>query len=249
MQKHSNRSFWDFLLDWKALPLLYVLFSLVQGVIGNAVFSLLTNGFTDTETRTLRPELILLVSIIFVCMLTYLVYRTVAYLTRAAPPPTPSISGGSNEAFSIPRTGIIFTLGQQPSTLRHALTSQKPTWVGLICTTETQTVADALLSEFGYDDAHVRKWPISHKDVQAIRSGVVALSNWLTEDVRLLKHEVVIDVTGGTKPMSIGAFLASEALRVDTQYVVSQYNTATNTPIPGTQDEILLTHYAFAPSA
>lgn len=48
-------------------------------------------------------------------------------------------------------------------------------------------------------------------------------------------NELAIDLTGGTKPMSIGAQNASESLDIQAFYLSTEYDMGTQRPIPGTE--------------
>lgn len=69
---------------------------------------------------------------------------------------------------------------------------------------------------------------ILHEDeVQDARKAVLQAIRKLQEHGA--KH-VVVDITGGNKPMSIGAFMAAEELAVDSLYVSSDYDTKLRKP-------------------
>lgn len=67
--------------------------------------------------------------------------------------------------------------------------------------------------------------------------------DWIL-DKHVAERKILVNVTGGKVPMSIGALMAAEERRVDVQYIDSTgYDREKNEFIPGTQRDVLLVNY------
>ena len=54
---------------------------------------------------------------------------------------------GQNVAFTLPRQALLFTVGRQVSTIEFALANQRPAYVALLCTKDSQADAEAILAK------------------------------------------------------------------------------------------------------
>ncbi len=148
---------------------------------------------------------------------------------------------GVGEAFQVQRRGLILTVGGQKSTALFAISSQKPAWLGLLCSRQTETVAEEIINVSELPVERVQKEIADPWDVVDVRDKMQTLVKWLTRKGVPL-GEIALDITGGTTPMSVGAFTVAEEQGLDTQYVRSQYEG--NRPIEKTQEGILVSRHS-----
>jgi hypothetical protein len=151
---------------------------------------------------------------------------------------------GQNTAFQVPRRGMIFTVGKQANTILFAIQHQKPTFVGLICTEATQSVAEQVKAESGLNSECVHPRIVDPYAIQEIRTITETQIQWLLAQ-NLTRGEIVADVTGGLTPLSLGVYSAADDQKVDVQYVRSQYD-ENNKVIEGTQQGLLIVHFPTA---
>jgi hypothetical protein len=149
---------------------------------------------------------------------------------------------GENVAFQVPRRAVVFTVGGQSSTIEYALETQKPELMGFLCSQRTEHVADGIIARYGLDKGCYKKELVDPQNIIEIRAKTEFILEWLSQK-GLAPGDVVIDITGGMTPMSVGAFSVAEERRIDSQYVKSDYD-ANNRPIPGTQEAILVSRYS-----
>ena len=212
-------------------------------IAGVYLQSLITALFTG------NPTLIALVGLGGLALL-LLLFSLVGVVQRRRLQPR---HGLENLAYRVPRLGIIFTVGNQPFTLRLALRNQKPRFVGFICTSQSEEVADALTTELvgglfpdlNLTEEQVRKTIVDPWSVRESQAETKRLLAWMLEQTRdgksLSRSDLVVDVTGGTTPMSVAAFSIAEEWQVDSQYIRSRY--VDNKLQSDTQDAILLRQY------
>jgi len=148
---------------------------------------------------------------------------------------------GDSEAFVTPRQAVVFTVGRQPHTILFALQSQKPTWLGLICSRETEATADDIRAKSGLEDGRVQKEIVDPWSVIEVREKLAFVFDWLARQ-GVKREEIVLDITGGTAIMSAGAFSLAVERQVDCQYVRSDYD-AENRPIPNTQRAVFVARH------
>ncbi|MBM4429601.1 MAG: hypothetical protein FJ026_04530 [Chloroflexi bacterium] len=187
---------------------------------------------------TLNPRIILITALGGLAMLV-VVFGTVAVVQRRRSP-----MRGENTAFQVPRQGLIFTVGYQSATIRIALDNQKPTFVGFICSAQTEQVVDNLVAEYGYDAEHCKKDIVDPQNFVEIRTKTGLMLDWLAGK-GLQPVNIAADITGGTTVMSVGVFSMTEERRVDSQYIRSAFD-ENNRPIPGSQQAILVSRYSEA---
>ncbi len=149
---------------------------------------------------------------------------------------------GTGEAFLVPRRGLILTIGGQKETAVFAIQTQKPEWVGLLCSRQSESVASEIITICQLPTERVQKEIVDPWDILDVRDKMEALLKWLARK-GVAYTEMAIDITGATTPMSVGAFMVAEESRLDTQYVRSQYD-AGNKVIPKTQEGILVSRHS-----
>ena len=157
--------------------------------------------------------------------------------------------GDKSAAFRQPRRGIVFTVGLQPTTILFALEKQQPTYVGFLCTEVSLPIAQKICADLGLDGEHAKVALADPFNMLEVRKETETLIHWLLArptGVRLRRHEIVVDVTGGLTPLSLGAFSMAEEQRVDIQYIqpVFQNNVAV-----GIKDALLVSRSAPAGAA
>ena len=137
------------------------------------------------------------------------------------------------------RAGVILTLSQDSDAVQSAavlaIRHLRPTYLGLLGTPQTdeRRVADHIVkercAELGIEvtASNAKSW-----DQLDLRDGirtVTALIDWMI-DRGLEPTDVLVDVTGGTKLMSVCAFLAAEARGVDCEYIRSEWEAGRRRP-------------------
>jgi hypothetical protein len=143
-------------------------------------------------------------------------------VSRLSPkPPPPTYDRG--EVMEVLRDAVIFTVGGQDETIRFALDSQEPKWLGLICSSRTQEIAQRVIAYSGLDEDHIRSEIVDPWSVPDVRAQTDSLLSWLQRN-GVAKERIVVDFTGGTAIMSAGAYSQAIENRVDTQYIRSDYN-------------------------
>jgi hypothetical protein len=133
------------------------------------------------------------------------------------------------------RPGVILLLSTgsdaPDSAAVHAIRHMRPTYLGFFGTPETdeRRVAEKLLSErcpeLGVAPVATNSKSWDQHDLRDGTRTVVTLIDWML-DRGLEPADVVVDITGGTKLMSVCGFLAAEAKGVDCEYIRSEWTTA-----------------------
>ena len=149
---------------------------------------------------------------------------------------------GENIAFQVPRKALLFTVGNQPDTIRMAIKPQKPEYVGFICSAKSEPVANQLIELFGYDEKHCMIKRVDPQEVKEIRTETGLILDWLISK-GLKPSDIVADITGGMTTMSVGVFSVTEERLVDSQYLRSQYDEK-NRILPGTQEAVFVSRYS-----
>lgn len=147
--------------------------------------------------------------------------------------------------FRDPRRGILLTVGLRgmgTDTITDLVVDRlRPEFVGLLLTEEVENLGQV-------EDFKRRKGVVVHPervdpgDFEGCRRAAARAIEWLL-DQDLARDDLVVDLTGGLKNVSLAAFLAAEDHQVETQYIRSDYDEATNKPVPGSQHQVLLTTY------
>jgi hypothetical protein len=137
------------------------------------------------------------------------------------------------------RAGVILTLSQDSDAAQSAavlaIRHLRPTYLGFLGTPQTdeRRVADHIVkercAELGIEvtASNAKSW-----DQLDLRDGirtVTALIDWMI-DRGLEPTDVLVEVTGGTKLMSVCAFLAAEARGVDCEYIRSEWEAGRRRP-------------------
>lgn len=215
------------------VPLSFLFGTLALAVAGNATYDLVLS-MAYNESPVPRFSLI---AIIVVALLIMIAAVVVLMIVLRARWPASSLDG--SEAFKVARKAIIFTVGKQKDTILIALEKQHPSHVGFICTEETLPVVEEIIQQFG---ARSEVQVVNPWDIKGIYNAGVKIVSALRGGNPFEPKDLVMDVTGGLTPLSIGAFRAAEDQGVDTQYIRSQYDKQ-GKRIPNTEQAILLTRH------
>lgn len=148
---------------------------------------------------------------------------------------------GENTAFQHRRRGLIFTVGGQDDTVRISLAQQNPEFIGFICTDRTRERGYQLLKELGIDADHYKLEEVDPLSIHEIRIKAELILEWM-EKKGLEKEDIAIDITGGTKTMTIGAFSVSEEKEIDSQYIFCR-EYLNNKCVNGTQVALLISDF------
>jgi|WetSurMetagenome_2_1015567.scaffolds.fasta_scaffold00493_17 hypothetical protein len=148
---------------------------------------------------------------------------------------------GENTAFQHRRKGLIFTVGGQDETVRISLAQQKPELIGFICTDKTKDRGYQLLKELGIDAEHYKLEEVDPLSIHEIRIKVELILEWMARK-GLQKEDIAVDITGGTKTMTIGAFSVSEENEIDSQYIFCR-EYLNNKCVNGTQVALLISDF------
>ncbi|HEY2957358.1 MAG TPA: hypothetical protein VGM21_03980 [Actinomycetota bacterium] len=133
------------------------------------------------------------------------------------------------------RPGVILILSPvsdaPDSAAVHAIRHMRPAYLGFFGTPETDArrVVEKLLTrrcpELGVAPVATNTKSWDQLDLRDGTRTVMALIDWML-DRGLEPSEVVVDITGGTKLMSLCGFLAAEAKGVDCEYIRSEWTEA-----------------------
>ncbi|MCX6678870.1 MAG: hypothetical protein NTX42_00685 [Methanothrix sp.] len=190
---------------------------------------------------SLKPIILMWTFLIELCLLVIAIIAMALYSKRN------HSSHSRNEAFQVPRKGMVFTVGKQLETIRFAIKNQNPKFIGLICSAETEVQANKLKDwwkdELGNDEEHFMKKEVDPKNIEDIRAMTVSILNWL-KSKGLQDSEITVDITGGMTTMSAGVFDVSEEQKIDSQYIFSKYDPVNNRVIMDTKDAILFSQHS-----
>jgi hypothetical protein len=156
---------------------------------------------------------------------------------RRPPPP----EYGDSEAFDTPRQALVFTVGRQKDSVLFALAAQQPAWLGLVCSRETEEVADEILAYSRLPGRCVQKEIVDPWSVVEVREKTAFILDWLARH-ELAPDDIAVDITGGTAIMSAAAFSMCAERQTDSQYIRSEYD-QDNKLIPGTQRGVFVARY------
>jgi hypothetical protein len=214
------------------IPLLFLFGAILLGVAGNSAYSLVLKAFGET-TKVL--VCILIFSSVGLLVVVFFLAMVLSFFGRRG-------SLGKGEAFSVPRKGIIYTAGKQTDTIALSLSVQKPDYVAFLCSSISEQAVNELLKKEGLDENRCSKKLLNPQDVEEIHAETKLAIDWMLNK-GLKERDIAVDVTGGMTTMSVGAFALAEEMKVDTQYVKSEYDDR-NMPIPGTQEGVFVRRYS-----
>lgn len=212
-KKHRLSTIFSLFFDPK-IPLLFLIGTFVTAVGGNAAFSFVLKELGgDTSQNYLKILLFSILGLIFIVVVIKVVLSKITQSGSSEPSP----------AFDIPRKGIIYTVGNQTSTILFSHENQKPQFVGFICTKMSETLVAGLIESMEIGEDNYQKKIVDPQDVIENETETQKLANWMLSK-GLKSSDIVVDVTGGMTTMSVGAFSMAEKIKIDTQYIKSQYD-------------------------
>jgi hypothetical protein len=143
----------------------------------------------------------------------------------------------------VERVGVIIPLSPHKAIAKKIIDNQKPRYVGfLFSDLSTKTLQDLLADYAGTlkldENAFARK--VDATNVESVYSATRDIALEMLSKQGVERSDLAIDVTGGTVPMSIGAYRAAEEVGISTQYVSSKYD-SNGKRIEGSQEIDLLT--------
>jgi hypothetical protein len=217
------------------VPWLFIPGTLLLSVAGSALYALVVKPFgLDPPAEIL--VLVLAGSLLLIVVIAWTIAQWFKRQLRRS-----TFLGGS--ATVKPRKAIIFTVGLQKQTIVKAITEQKPEYVGFLHSKDSKKIVDEVANEMGYSiQDKVKQREVFADDFSQVREAAVSLLREIMRVWNITRGDIVIDLTGGKVPMSIGAFRAAEEVGIDTQYVTSEYDKTNRAIAP--KEIILVTDYA-----
>ncbi|WP_322489852.1 TIGR02710 family CRISPR-associated CARF protein [Chloroflexus sp.] len=126
---------------------------------------------------------------------------------------------------------LILTGSGQTDTAALLLAALQPQRVAFLLTPETRTFPERVAQQIDSSpDPNWLRKTARYTDInQVYRALRAIIEDWSD----LPREQILVDLTGGTKMMSVGLAKAAYALDLDTIYIESDYQQ--NKPVPGTQ--------------
>lgn len=230
--RHKLSTIFSFLFDPR-IPLLFIVGVIVMAVAGNAAYSLILKFI---RVETVVTYLMILMGSILVLVIIVIAIKIV--LTKFFG----QASVGKSEAFKVQRRGIIYTMGMQTDTIRFSLESQKPVYVGFLCSKASEPFVNELIKTLSFGEDKYNKKIIDPQDIIEIRVETNLIIDWMFAN-GLKGSDIVVDVTGGMTTMSVAAFSIADELKIDSQYIKSDFDDK-NRPIKNTQRGVFVKRYA-----
>lgn len=157
------------------------------------------------------------------------------------------VYGTSGEGKLAARRGAVIVLGldsAHPKSAAAHLLAQLPNldYLALVGTPQTaeKKIAQNLLSMIApacgrhLDPSHTRVWEFgAAESISDTEEAVTEALRWMTGR-GLRGAQLIVDVSSGRRAMTYGAKDAADEFEVETQYLASAWDPATNRPIPGT---------------
>jgi len=154
--------------------------------------------------------------------------------------------GGEFQWGSDVKKGVIFTLGlrghEDSGTIMKMIRAVKPNYVGFLASQATAKadITASIVSRCALSDSQWREKIIDPTNVSEVRDDTKHLISWM-QSCGLPNSELLVDITGGTAVVSVGAFMAADEAKVGTVYVYSQFKD--NKPIEGSQRPLRIASY------
>lgn len=218
------------------IPWLFVPGTLLLSVAGSALYALIVKPL-GVEPSVLALIIILFGSLLGIVVIAWAIAKWFKRkLLRS------SFVGGTATRKS--RKAIIFTIGFQKETIVKAINEQKPEFLGFLHSDESKGVVDDAIkaATHVYEKTKIKSREVRPDDFSQVREATVSLVREMMRHWSITQSEIVIDLTGGKVPMSIGAFRAAEELGIDTQYMTSDFDKANKAIAP--KEIILVTDYS-----
>jgi hypothetical protein len=209
----------------------FVFGSVALAVLGNAVYSILTNALGTTQ----RPQVVIAATaLMLLAAAVWLVSRVIGRL-RPAPPL-------ANKRSPQPHKGLILLVSNEP-VARKGLDWHKPKLenVWLVCSGQSHALGSTLREELKASGTQASIVLIDDVfDVTEVRDKVGHIYDRLSEETELTSNEVILDFTGMTATASVGSALACMAPDRPLQYTPATYDTHLNALVPRDPIEVVL---------
>lgn len=124
--------------------------------------------------------------------------------------------------------GLIFTVSNV-DTPKWVIGSRKPKVIGLLATEQSHQYAAEIKEYAEKMDIDVLD-PVYLKQPDDVKESHFETGHLIQRMKKLNYNNIAIDITGGKKPMSLGAFMASEEEQLSTLYVSSEFNDTLRKP-------------------
>lgn len=218
MRRRRIASFLAQFLDTRA-PALFLIGSIALSVLGNAIYSLLLLWFGESF------EVFIGIIIGALFILPFVAYWLRHILERLRLPDKTVIR--PEEAVS-PHTGVILLVSPNPAAaewyaLQHHLTQQTLRYCWLISSPEVDRIGKARDLHFRLSERNVQAYTIAVADANQALLAYEAVEQALKEARAIVgaNSAIIVDITGGTKPMTAGAVLACRDYGVPIEYMVA----------------------------
>lgn len=209
-------------------PYLFILGSTFLAVLGNGVYELLQDGLGDRP----RTRIVIVLGALLIVGIVTLVF--VARLRRQA---ATTLSFVPTEQRADPCPGLVLLLSPGPGTseevaIRHHLQRNTLRQCWLIVSEQAQTKAAQL--QFDLNEQNVHAHIVALADETQARLSYAAVKGALeVAQTALPGQPVIVDITGGTKPMTAGAVLACLDTGAPLEYIVSLRHPDGSVKTPG----------------
>lgn len=187
-----------------------------------------------------RPGLLFLLTAAF-----FVLVVLVSWLTERRNRPT--IGGAKEWEHVRGRDGVILTLGlkshEDGSTVLKVLREARPRVAAFVGTKATAAakIGETVARKAGLNEGAWCERTVNPTDVDDVRANVHHLIGWV-EGKGVARSRLLVDLTGGMAVASVGAYIAAADTKVDTIYVVSDYQD--NKPVEGSQRVLPISSYS-----
>ena len=226
--------------DAAGFPLLVLVVAILLGIIGNGVYESLKD-FAPPWLRAVGGFVLIMLLAVVMRQLPFIRRMILRFLDRATAP-----FSFIDKEFVTKRRGLIVTLGFKSHESGSAVMKEadvlKPEFLGFLVTADTERlgILAQIVDNLNLNRADYKEEPVNPTDVRNIKNGTLRLIHWMEKDKGIPIGEIAIDVTGGTTPISIGAFLAAQERGVDVNYIYSDYDVDLNRYMPDTQKALVI---------
>lgn len=211
--------------------LLYFLIGTIAvSVSGNAAYQFLTN-IAGTNKRAAGA--IFIVAILILLWAAWRVERLISFGKQASPL--------ADKSRPMERRGLILLVSKE-DTCQTAINwhARRLEWCWLICSVQTEAVAEKLKRSLEDDGVHAEKRIVADAfDAVAVKDIVEGLYDDLPNGLK--ETDVILDFTGMPTPASVGAVLACLNDERSIQYVPAEYDKQLDAVRPLDPVEIILT--------
>lgn len=200
-------------------------------------FQLITNAVSIFLNN--KPLALILTAVGLILLITLVTYTYDAVMGRK------KIKSFIDKNFNINRKGIIFTLGISShlptSAQMKVINTLKPQLVGFLTTNEIETnrhVVEQIVNAKNLSNDNYRNRVVDPTNIKEIKESTSHIIEWMLQSIT--REDIVVDITGGTAVMSLGAYQAAEEYGIEVQYIFSDYDYNQNRVIPNTQKALIV---------